>query len=749
MTRLMSGLFLVLATNLMPVATAQDDRLTVDRIVDGKEFRAPSATARFIEGWDGYFATESSRATSGGKDIVRYDFESGRREVVVPAAHLIPANESAPLEISGYEFSEDRSKLLIFTNTKRVWRYNTRGDYWVLDRASRELRKVGGDAAPSTLMFAKFSPDGRRVAYVIAGDIYLEDLGEGTVTQLTDGGASNVISGTFDWVYEEEFGLRDGFRWSPDGKHIAFWEVDASKVGRFPLINNTDSLYPKLTWIPYPKVGTTNPNARVGIMDVASKHVNWLPFEGDSAEHYIARMDWHPEYPVVFLQRLNRLQNKMNFYAASPAGSPQLVPLFTELDKAWVNVHDELQWVDENDRGFEFFWVSERSGWRHIYQRENHVMRPVTKGKFDVVELLDWNADTGWLHFIASPDNATQRYLYRIRKDGSEFSRVTPEDQPGDHSYRISHDGKWAIHTWSNFSTPPTTELIQLSSHKTQRVLADPSGLTRRLQSMNLGETDFLKVPIGEDVSVDAYRIRPPGFDPKKKYPLLVYVYGEPAGQTVRDRWGGNTYLWHQLMAQRGIVVMSFDNHGTPAPKGREWRKSVYRKIGVIAPEDQAAAVRSVLQSDQSLDADRVGVWGWSGGGSMTLNAMFKFPDLYRAGVSVAPVANQRYYDTIYQERYMGIPSDNVEGFTKGSPINFAHQLKGNLLLIHGTGDDNCHYQATEALINELVRHNKQFSMMAYPNRSHSIREGTNTRRHLRKLMTNFFEANLVQPNDR
>ena len=282
-----------------------------------------------------------------------------------------------------------------------------------------------------------------------------------------------------------------------------------------------------------------------------------------------------------------------------------------------------------------------------------------------------------------------------------------------------------------------------MPAHETVRTLAENKTLKGKIDAIKKGRSEFFRVDIGDGIALDGWCMFPPDFDSTAKYPLLVHVYGEPAGQTVLDRWGGGNHLWHEMLAQNGYIVMSFDNRGTPAPRGRAWRKSVYHQIGVLAPKDQAAAVKEVLRKRPYIDPERIGIWGWSGGGSMSLNAIFKFPDLYKTAIAVAPVSNQRYYDTIYQERYMGLPGDNVDGFTQGSPINFAHQLKGNLLVIHGTGDDNCHYQATEALINELIRHNKPFTMMAYPNRSHAISEGRNTTLHLRELMTRYLKENL------
>ncbi|MCP5105064.1 MAG: S9 family peptidase, partial [bacterium] len=352
----------------------------------------------------------------------------------------------------------------------------------------------------------------------------------------------------------------------------------------------------------------------------------------------------------------------------------------------------------------------------------------------------------GWLYYMASPDNPGQRYLYRTRLNGKgKPVRLTPLNQPGTHGYQLSHDVRWAIHTYSTFATPPEIGLIRLPRHQRVRVLEGNDELRKKVAALRRGRVEFFSVEIGEKerVRLDGWCMKPPDFDKSKKYPVLFYVYGEPWNQTVLDRWTGETYLWHLMLTQRGYIVISVDNRGTPAPRGREWRKCIYRQVGILASADQAAAVGVLLKERSYLDAGRVGIWGWSGGGAMTLNAVFRYPDLYRMGMSVAPVTDQRYYDTIYQERYMGLPGDNVEGYRNGSPITFAHQLKGNLLLVHGTGDDNVHYQNAEALINALVAANKYFSLMSYPNRSHGISEGKNTVRHFYGLLTRYLKENL------
>jgi dipeptidyl-peptidase-4 len=416
--------------------------------------------------------------------------------------------------------------------------------------------------------------------------------------------------------------------------------------------------------------------------------------------------------------------------------------VLTEQDEAWVDVGNDLRWLNGREA---FTWVSERDGWRHVYRVsvDDGDLRLITPGDFDVISVEAVDEPGGWLYVIASPDNPTQRYLYRMPLDGQgEPVRLTPQDHPGTHRYDIAPGAGWALHTYSSFETPPVVDVVRLPSHEVMRTPLTNAALRARMTALERGDVEFFRVDIGQGVELDGWRMLPPDFDPAKRYPILFYVYGEPAGQTVLDRWGGERYLWHLLLTQRGYLVVSVDNRGTPAPRGRAWRKIVYRQIGILASADQAAAARTIREWPY-VDPTRVGIWGWSGGGSMTLNMMFRHPEIYQTGISVAPVTNQRFYDTIYQERYMGLPADNEDGFTNGSPITHVDGLQGNLLLVHGTGDDNVHYQSSEALVNALIEKNKPFTMMAYPNRTHAIREGENTTRHLFELLTRYLEEHL------
>jgi dipeptidyl-peptidase-4 len=709
--------------------------LTLERIFGGGEFAGEAGPSLRWRKQGGYVTLESGK---GGQQIVAHDPATDKREVLVPDHWLIPAGENKALTIEGYEFSRDGSRLLLYTNSKRVWRVNSRGDYWLLDLSTRELKKLGGDTPPSTMQFATFSPDGKKIAYVHKNNIYVQDLRDLAIKQLTKDGSDELINGTFDWVYEEELHVRNGFRWSPDSQSIAYWQLDTSGVKDFHITNSSDGPYPRIITIRYPKTGEQNSAARIGVVWLDNAHTTWLEIPGDPREHYVAKMDWSGKDVIV--QQFNRLQNT-NKVIVNDLEMSQVRVMVTEKDRAWVENNNEFHWID---KGNTLVWLSDRDGWQHVYlaAKAGDKLTQVTSGKFDVIKIESIDEKNGWLYFLASPDNPTQRYLYRVPLKGGSAQRVTPTDSPGTHTYSISPDSQWALHSYSAFTSPPVTDLIHLPDHKVVKTFSDNAALKKKLAALKQGPSEFFRVDIGGGVELDGWCIKPPAFDSAKKYPVLFYVYGEPAGQTVLDRWDGRRFLWHSFLAQQGYLVMSVDNRGTPAPRGREWRKCIYRQVGILASADQAAAVKALLKTRPYMDPSRIAIWGWSGGGSMTLNAIFRYPELYQTGIAVAPVPNQRHYDTIYQERYMGLPADNVEGYRNGSPIHFAKQLKGNLLVVHGTGDDNVHYHGVETLIDELIVHNKQFSMLAYPNRSHSISEGRGTTRHLYESLYRYLRTN-------
>jgi dipeptidyl-peptidase-4 len=730
----------------LPANAQQTDpsRLTVQRIYGSPEFAAqPFGPSRWLGDGTAYTTVEPPPEGSG-QEIVRYDVERGSREVLVAARQLVPKGASDPLDIEDYAWSPDGKKALVFTNSRPVWRLNTRGDYWVLDRASGELRKLGGsEAKPSTLMFAKFAPDGGRVAYVRENNLYVEDLATGKITALTTDGSRTLINGTFDWVYEEELMnyYADGWRWSPDGSRIAFWQLNADSVKNFHLINNTDSLYSRVIPIQYPKVGETNSAARVGVVSAAGGPTRWLEIEGDPRNHYIARMDWAASSDEVILQRLNRLQNR-NEVMLGDAKTGQVRTVLVERDSTWVELVDDLVWLDG---GKSFTWVSERDGWKHVYavSRDGKKTRAVTKGDFDVLDIQGIDPGNGWLYYVASPENPVQRYLFRARLDGKgKPERLSPARESGSHAYDVAPNYRFAIETYSSLGNPPIIRLVRLPSHQPIRTLVDNQRLRAKVSALRRGPVEWLHIEAEDGLKMPGVLLKPADFDSTRKYPLLFFVYGGPGNVEVNDVWGGY-YLWHTMLTQKGYLVAVVDNRGTPAPLGRRFRKAIYGQLGVLETRDQAAAARTLIARPY-VDAARVGIWGWSYGGFMTLNSLFQHPDLYRTGVAVSPVTHWSLYDNVYTERFNGLITDNREGYDRGSPLSYVKGLRGNLLLIHGGGDDNVHYQNTEMLINALVAANRPFEMMEYPNRTHCICQGKGTQVHLFELVTRFLDRNLM-----
>ena len=719
----------------------QKGKLTLDLIFSGELRQEYLGELKWMQHTDGFTKLEGSKV---GTALKFYDIKKGEWNNLVSPDELKPAGIDDPLSIEGYAWSSDETKLLIFTNTRRVWRDDTRGDYWIFDMKNKSLTQLGKSLPESNLMFAKLSPDNTKAAYVSRSNLYIEDLLSGEITQLTSDGTEDIINGTFDWAYEEEFFCRDGFRWSNDGKKIAFWQIDASGIQDFLMINNTDSLYSFTIPVQYPKVGQDPSTAKIGIVDVTSKNINWMKIPGDSRQHYLPRMQWIANENIL-VQQLNRKQNNLKIFQCD-AASGNARPVYEETDEAWIEMgsndltaHGGMDDLTITNGGKSFLVMTEKDGWRHMYEVEIATGKEklLTPGDYDIAAFYHMDEKGDYLYFNASPGNATQRYLYRIATGRSGApERVTPEAFTGISQYDISPNGKYAIHSFSNANTPPTHTLVRLPKHKVEKVLVSNDSYKSKMAEFNLPEAEFFKVTTSYGIEMDGRMIKPTDFDPGEKYPVLFYVYGEPWGQTAIDSWMS---LWDYFLAREGYLVITMDNRGTPAPRGRAWRKSIYRKVGVVNSRDQAMAAKEVMKWD-FVDPERIAVWGWSGGGSMTLNLLFRYPEIYQTGIAIAAVANQLYYDNIYQERYMGVPWENENDFIEGSPITYAKNLQGNLLLIHGTGDDNVHYQNAEALINELVAQNKQFDLMVYPNRSHGISEGEGTTLHLYNLMYRYLK---------
>ena len=715
-------------------------QLNLEDVVAGKIIQTKGMGAMsWLKDGEHYSRVETN-AEQGGTDIVSYRAKDNAREVLIPASLFVDKATGKPVPVRSISWSADNRKVLVYTNTQRVWRYDTRGDYWVLDLSDKSFRQIGKDRPESSLMFAKFSPDASKVAYVSENNIYVEDLASQSVKQLTTDGSETIVNGTFDWVYEEEFACRDGFRWSPDGQYIAYWQSDTEGTGVFDMINNVDSLYPKILHFPYPKAGTTNSAVKVGYVSVNGGATTWIDIPGDPRNNYIPRMEFIPNSNELFIQQLNRPQNTNKVWIAK-IGSSKPEHIFTDEDKAWVDTNDHIRWLKDNQY---FTWESERSGWRHLYRvsRDGKDIQPITAGDFDYISTVGMDMKKDLVYFIASPDNFTQRYLYSAKLFGKgEVKRESPMDEAGQHSYSMSPTGKWAVHTFSNAVTPPVIDMVSFPGHKSVRMIEDNAEAKAQYQALGLRPKEFVKAKSG-DLMLDVCMIKPANFDPNKKYPVIIEVYGEPAGSTVQDVWSGGD-LWNQYMVNQGYIYVSIENRGANAPRGREWRKCIYGEVGTFACEDQARGIQDLARQYSFIDLSRIGITGWSGGGSQTLNCMFRYPSVFHTGIAIAFVSDQRLYDTIYQERYMNTPQNNPEGYRKGSPITYANGLEGNLLLIHGTGDDNVHYQSCEMLVDKLVEYGKMFSQISYPMRSHGIYERKGTTLHLRKSMAKYWLEHL------
>ena len=691
-----------------------------------------------------------------GTDLVAYDLEKDERFLLLDGDLLCALDVGRIVDIHGYAFSQDASKVLIFTDSEKVWREATKGYYYLYDLKEDELIPIS-DRAAGFQLFAKLSPDASRVAFVRDRNLYLVDLKTGNEKALTtDGSQGGIINGTFDWVYEEEFGLRDGWQWSPDGNKIAFFKLDETETRDFAM-TDLMSQYPTYVNFRYPKAGEKNSRIKVGVIDIETGATSYFETstwgeDGKEAE-YIARMGWTPEIDGssrVWMMRLNRDQNELDLLFGSEDGA-QVQTILQESESTWIEINDQkLSFLED---GKHFVWQSEGSGNRHLYLYKNDGKQlvPITSGDWDVSSFHGIDEASSAAYFTAAISSPMERDLYSIRVDlggGDTGARVSSpikiSSGAGVHGINMSPDFRFYIDQYSNSTTPPDWTLRASDGHKVQTLEANAK-LKKILSVHHLPQAEFIQVPGSDGSSLNALMIRPSDFDPDETYPLLMYVYGGPGSQTVIDKWGGNVYLWHAFLADElGIVIASVDNRGTGA-RGKAFKSSIYLNLGQLEAADQISAAQH-LGKLPYIDSKRIGIWGWSYGGYMTLMSMLsgEGPETFKLGVAVAPVSDWRLYDTIYTERYMSTPQNNPLGYKKGAPTHYAHRLgkKQKLLIMHGDFDDNVHFQNTVQMINALQVANKQFDLMMYPGKNHSI-SGGHIRLNLFTKATDYIKANL------
>lgn len=717
--------------------------LTVERIFGTADLRPDSFTGEWRA--DGESWTLVEKNDRGHDELWEVDAATGDRERLVAAPELVPQDGSEPLSIYDWSFSPDGRYVLIFTDAQRVWRARTKGKYWIYDLVNGALRPVS--EKPGWQMFAKFGPESRRVAFVRRHDLHVTEVATGRERQLTTSGGEDTINGTTDWVYEEELGLRDAFRWSPDGTRIAYWQLDRSPIPPFYLLDQTD-LYPELKPVRYPKAGTENSEVRVGSLELSSGETTWFRA---GAPEYIARMEWITDGEVA-IQTLNRHQNRLEVRVGD-AATGETRTVVAESDSAWVDVDGQYEWIDGGKR---LVWSSDRDGYDNLYlfDRSGDRIRQLTDGEWPVTGFYGVDRERGRVWFQAAVRHPYTRSVGYVGLDGGDATWIAgpaagrPCAPPGGeatgpggvHRAVMSPDHRRFFHTCSTASLPPVTRL-RTADGSPVRTLEGNAELRTRLDSIGIGAPEFFQVQAADgETGLNAWMLRPPEFDPSREHPLLMYVYGGPGIQTVMDAWGGTRGLWHHLMAERGFLVASVDNRGTGA-RGRAFYKQVYRRLGQLESADQLAAARQ-LGRRPSVDADRIGVWGWSYGGYLTLMTTLRSDGAIAAGASVAPVTHWKLYDTIYTERYMRTPSENPGGYRKGAPLNYAGRLESDLFIVHGTGDDNVHPQNTVRMVQALEQANEQFRMRIYPNKRHGI-SGPRARVNLFDGLTGFFRETL------
>ena len=713
---------------------AQNDKkeLTLNDIFNSAKFAGKTVNGvHWLK--DGAHYSYYERDTSAKvTNIFIYGVKEKSSRLLVSTASLKLNDGDPPFRFTTYQWSPDEKQILFISappEREYLSRLTPAGNIFLYDISSKTFRRLTAVNEPQYNV--KFSPDGNDIGFVRENNIYILDIASGAEHRLTTDGAEHVINGKFDWVYEEEFEISDGWQWSPDSKHIAFWRLDENRVPEYTL-TEWDSLHLKLIPMRYPKAGEANSIVKIGVADVQSSSIQWMDI-GTNDDIYIPRIQWTRDPDVLSIQRMNRGQDSLELLFAD-ISSGKTKTILTETDDKWVEVSNDLTFLSNG----KFIWPSERDGYRHLYlyNDDGTLLNQITRGTWEVDSYYGVDEKSGVIYYSSTEVSPLERYIYKIQLDGKKKTRLTAT--PGSHAANFSPSYKYFLDTYSDVSTPPKIFLVSKDGDLLSVIEDNP---IPALHDVQLGKTTFLSITTSDGIQLNASIVKPADFDSTKKYPVLVYTYGGPGSQVVRNMWERTPdVLWYSLLGQHGYLIFMVDNRGTGA-RGKEFKTTGYRNFGKWEVNDQVEGAK-YLSSLQYVDKNRIGIWGWSYGGYLSSMVILNGADYFKTAIAVAPVTSWRYYDDIYTERYMGTPQNNPAGYVESSPITHASKLKGKFLLIHGTSDDNVHFQNTANFVSALEKANKQFSMMFYPDKNHGIYGGL-TRLHLYTLMTNFILTNL------
>ena len=718
--------FLIAGISLPATHVIAQKEITIDDIWTNSTYRTKGIPGfRFMK--DGRHYTALS-----GNTILKYDLTTGNTVDTILELNLLPLPEEEK-QVSDYAFNDDESQMLIKTGLEGIYRYSTKEWNYAYDLSIGRMEKLN---VGSKQMHASFSPDGQKVAWVSDNDLYFKKLSTGEVIRVTtDGKPNHIINGSCDWVYEEEFSFTKAFEWSPDSRHIAYYRFDESAVKEFTMTYYTGELYPENVSFKYPKVGMENSKVSIHLYDTQSATKKDVDRDSEP-DGYIPRIKWTNDPSKLCIFWMNRHQNHLELLLADvKTGKTSL--LLQEDNKYYIDIHDNLTFLTEDEC---FIWTSEKDGYNHIYLygMDGKLKRQITSGNWEVSSFYGVDEKNNTIYYQAAARTPLEREVYSVDLKGNNTKMLT--DKKGMNNAAFSTTFDLFVWTHSDINTASTYSVHDRKGNRI-RLLEDNAGLKKLQDQAGVQPVEFYSFTTSEGIQLNGFQIKPYHFDPSKKYPVLMYLYGGPGSQEVVNGWMGTDYWWFQSLAQQGYIIACVDNRGTGG-RGEEFKKMTYLQLGKYETIDQIESAK-YLGRQPYVDASRIGIFGWSYGGYMSSLCLFKGNDVFNSAIAVAPVTNWKWYDTIYTERYMRDEKENSEGYESNSPINFVDRLKGNYLLVHGATDDNVHFQNSAEMSAALIRANKQFDTYIYPNRNHSI-YGDNARRHLYIKMTGFLNEHLT-----